>query len=176
MKPRVYLHADDGVWLQQGETNAIRKAAKRVQAATRDVRPMHILVVESFAGDPDVIGRGMQGEPGLYLTTALVREASTWEGLFRQGTWIPDDFMPVWQSVTPLEYTVAHEWGHTWDQRFGEDVLWREPDFPVRFMPEMVPYGFTEGEAYAEAFAEWFLTEGQTSNGAAKWYARKHGW
>lgn len=83
-------------------------------------------------------------------------------------------FMPAADDHGRLEYVLAHEWGHAIDHRddmeslvegLGDNSTW------------LSAYGLTSGrEAYAEAFAEWFLTKGHTDNKSAIMFAERYGW
>jgi hypothetical protein len=81
--------------------------------------------------------------------------------------------MPSSKSAGVLEYTVAHEWGHTQaavdDPKIDE--IFNAKD------PKMSSYGRTGSqEAYAEAFAEFSLTGGNTPNKTVQKYAATFGW
>jgi len=88
------------------------------------------------------------------------------------------NFMPVRTSVPLGEYVVTHEWGHVVDHsdedplaESWQNIVWQ------RNAKYLSIYGNTEySEGYAEAFAEWFLTKGQTTNVAAQAYAKEYGW
>lgn len=87
-------------------------------------------------------------------------------------------WMPVGEHVNPMQYVFAHEWGHVIDddaeaqkpgrQEFFERV---QRDYPMSRYAESSP-----AEAYAEAFAEWYLTTGNPLHPAADEYASEFGW
>lgn len=82
--------------------------------------------------------------------------------------------MPAYELVTALTYTVAHEWGHL------HQLQWCIEDSALlnsRRWRTMSEYGrISPVEGYAEAFAEWYLSEGTTANRAARRYAREYDW
>jgi hypothetical protein len=83
--------------------------------------------------------------------------------------------MPSAADVTGLRYVLTHEWGHVVTPKETERPALRAA-FEVygEFLSE---YGQTsEAEAYAEAFAEWVLTRGTTSNAGVQGYAKRFGW
>jgi len=91
----------------------------------------------------------------------------------------PVGFMPAARTTDPLVYTLTHEWGHALTPLDGISLtgnramrrVWRNNDFAFG------KYGRSSvHEGYAEAFAEWYLTRGLTTNAAAKAYAREFGW
>jgi hypothetical protein len=85
-------------------------------------------------------------------------------------------WMPVSHQVSLIDYVVAHEWGHAIAERVPEKIGQRR-DMAYFQRRHLSGYGNKEyDEAYAEAFAEWFLTRGQTTNEAAQAYAREFGW
>lgn len=79
--------------------------------------------------------------------------------------------MPSYATLENTErwrYVLAHEWGH---------IAHNGEDFDGREVGGMSDYGSSSvREAVAEAFAEWFMTRGQTDNPAARAYAAHHGW
>lgn len=102
------------------------------------------------------------------------------EAVFESGRkW--NSGMPSQASVPASKYVLAHEWGHslsTKEQADNRTVHRKAID-----SGELSRYG-TAGvtgvlaprEGYAEAFAEWSLTNGKTTNAAAKAYADEFGW
>jgi hypothetical protein len=85
-----------------------------------------------------------------------------------------DGFMPAQDDHSRWEYVLAHEWGHAIDHASPIDQLM------AQFSEGSVglsAYGqASPREAYAEAFAEWYLTKGHTTNNAALFYAEKFDW
>lgn len=85
-----------------------------------------------------------------------------------------DGAMPVAATTPPWLYTLVHEYGHASDTDlggFGEMLEW------MSLGAGLSVYGQTgPAEGYAEAFAEWILTQGRTSNPAARGYAEAHHW
>jgi hypothetical protein len=85
-----------------------------------------------------------------------------------------DGFMPAQDDHDRWEYVLAHEWGHAIDNASPLDQMLAQFDDHVHGLSA---YGESSPrEAYAEAFAEWYLTKGHTSNAAATFYANKFGW
>ena len=82
--------------------------------------------------------------------------------------------MPVAERTQGWAYTLVHEYGHASDPVMGqpiEFILWAGTS------KSLSQYGQTDpAEAYAEAFAEWILSKGHTTNVAARQYARMLGW
>jgi hypothetical protein len=83
--------------------------------------------------------------------------------------------MPASGNVSISQYVLAHEWGHAVnDEPFGAAPNYESAQARVAGMSD---YGKSSPyEAYAEAFAEWSLTGGKTTNVAAQQYARDYGW
>lgn len=94
--------------------------------------------------------------------------------------------MPVAQAHqhSPLTYILAHEYGHVLDIRDSEHAPWASDsageDMYWRMLGDIPQYAQTSehhyGEAFAEMFAEWWLSGGTTSNQAAHVYAKRFGW
>lgn len=96
------------------------------------------------------------------------------EEIFRDGAQQHDPgFMPSYKDKGVVDYTLTHEWGHARDNLSDGDSIkaWGES------MDGVSTYGlFSHREAFAEAFAEWNLSGGQTSNPSARAYAERYGW
>jgi len=107
------------------------------------------------------------------------------------GDPIPEGFsMPVGHSgpgqVEQWRYAMTHEWGHLIDPAARDRNLgapsYEGHQLVAQDMVEdwgeaLSRYGASSAmEAVAEAFAEWFLTRGQTTHEAAQAYAAWLGW
>jgi hypothetical protein len=84
-------------------------------------------------------------------------------------------FMPEKLSTKSVRYVITHEYGHALMFQHGHGGKAR------RLYGEKVSgmsfYGESDYlEAYAEAFAEWALSGGKTTNVAARRYAEEFGW
>lgn len=87
----------------------------------------------------------------------------------------PGHKMPSVADVTGLRYVLTHEWGHVVTPKQTEQAALRAA-FEV-YGEFLSGYGQTSAaEAYAEAFAEWVLTRGQSSNAGVQGYAKRFGW
>jgi hypothetical protein len=89
--------------------------------------------------------------------------------------------MPVSKGVPSALYVLAHEWGHAFPDK--DDARNKHVHKDAVAAGGMTRYGTvgdndhnTPAEGYAEAFAEWSLTNGQTTNPAAREYARRFKW
>jgi SPP1 gp7 family putative phage head morphogenesis protein len=93
-------------------------------------------------------------------------------------------FMPAAGSSSRVSYVLAHEWGHALEPHGPEDPVTGVTPGMIQLAnlrreqrDALSGYGrSTAHEGYAEAFAEWWLTRGQTTNPAAQAYAREFGW
>lgn len=90
--------------------------------------------------------------------------------------------MPVSKDVPSALYVLAHEWGHAFPEK--DDARNTHVHKDAVKAGGMTRYGKEGGEGpeghaaegYAEAFAEWSLTDGKTTNEAAQEYARRFHW
>ena len=86
------------------------------------------------------------------------------------------DVMPAGRdpNVSGFRYTATHEYGHGMQPRLGDAKL---EATHAAFKASLNPYGQkTPQEGFAEAFTEWTLSDGLTSNDAAIGYANAYGW
>lgn len=85
-----------------------------------------------------------------------------------------DGFMPAQDDNPRWLYAMAHEWGHAVDDADGLEQMmaaFSDDSYALSAYGNASPR-----EAYAEAFAEWYLTKGRTTNKAARYYAEKFEW
>lgn len=97
--------------------------------------------------------------------------------LVESGVFSGNVLMPSLKTVKPAVYVATHEYGHahanslTNEDRRSLDIMWSKHRGGLsaygRTMPE---------EAYAEAFAEWHVTNGSTTNADVRAYAEEYGW
>lgn len=87
---------------------------------------------------------------------------------------------PGWlmqRATTPdeaLRYTIAHEYGHTWEWGNLTDA---QIAFGKRNKAHLSEYAQENyHEAFAEAFADWYLSGGKSANPATQDYAARFGW
>lgn len=131
-------------------------------------RHMRIRVAASSEFGQGVGGETTLGTGSMYINENVL-ERDTWGG------------MPVSNNVSSGLYVLAHEWGHslsTVDEAREKHVH----DHAIE-AGGLTRYGRTgadgvraPAEGYAEAFAEWALTDGNTTNPAALVYAERFKW
>jgi hypothetical protein len=84
-------------------------------------------------------------------------------------------YMPTYYQYPNSIFTMTHEYGHMRDDRTEEQRT--ADDGMVAGLPGMSEYGKTSDyEGYAEAYAEWILSYGETTNEVALYFARKYNW
>jgi hypothetical protein len=95
----------------------------------------------------------------------------------------PEWSMPSAANVTPVQYNVAHEYGHVTALSGGElepatrNATQIAATSVDRAAGGLSKYGaMNSNEGYAEAHAEYSLTRGTTTNAAAQTYAKVAGW
>lgn len=85
------------------------------------------------------------------------------------------------QQENEMKFVTLHELGHSSERAYGH----QSPDMEVDYLAQMPKdvaltmsaYGKTKpSEAWAEAWAEWFATNGKTENKATIWFADKYEW
>ena len=91
--------------------------------------------------------------------------------------------MPVLLDNAQFKYTLTHEWGHHIDKGSplsGQDVTTTNA---IQRIKQQFPDAFKSGygqtkteEFYAENFAEYFLSEGKTTNEITQAMAKEFGW
>jgi hypothetical protein len=85
------------------------------------------------------------------------------------------------QQENQMKFVTLHELGHSSERAYGHQSPDMEVDYLAQ-MPEDVAatmslYGKSKpSEAWAEAWAEFFATNGNTQNKATLWFADKYEW
>lgn len=118
-------------------------------------------------------GRGVGGETTLGTGYMRINER-----VMKQDFW---PGMPVSKDVPSALYVLAHEWGHAFpDKESARDKHVHRDAIKAGGMTKYGTVGEDErnapAEGYAEAFAEWSLTDGKTTNKAAQEYAKRFHW
>jgi SPP1 gp7 family putative phage head morphogenesis protein len=84
-------------------------------------------------------------------------------------------------AENPVKYVTLHEMGHSSERAYGHQSPEQKLDY-LALMPDDVAvtvsqYGKSSpSETWAEAWAEYFNTDGKTQNKAALWFADKYEW
>jgi hypothetical protein len=147
------------------------------------------LIVDSIK-DPHTLGITTIGSPNIQLNWRLLMPDAKTPGYFQ-----PKNFMPSAATADPIQYTLAHEWGHALEpthrqHQAGEDIIVQmfnqataadaaaaEAEPPVA--PEMSEYAASDPEgheAFAEFFAEWYITPKHDWRGILRTFAEEFGW
>lgn len=101
------------------------------------------------------------------------------EKVLKQDFW---PGMPVSKGVPSALYVLAHEWGHAFpDKADARNTHTHKHAVDAGGMSRYGTQGGVDAEGhaaegYAEAFAEWSLSNGKTTNPAALEYAKAFGW
>jgi len=100
------------------------------------------------------------------------------EKVLTQETW---PGMPVSEKVSSSMYVLAHEWGHALSTpEEGREKHIHQTAIKAGGMTRYGTAGangvLAPAEGYAESFAEWALTHGETRNPAAQEYAKHFHW
>lgn len=120
--------------------------------------------------EPDRKMVSQQGRPSYGMTVRGEPSIRLSDELFSLPPGGDPRTMPTYDQHSPLEYILAHEWGHALDRRRpDQQQALSAPDMSVKGQD-------SPSEAYAEAFAEWHLSRGRTTNRAARIYAKEYGW
>jgi hypothetical protein len=122
----------------------------------------------------DQFGRGVGGETTISTGSMFVNERY----LDRDRVWRG---MPISSEFTASQYILAHEWGHSLSTKDEADEA-HTHNHAIE-AGGMTTYGthdhngvLTPREGYAEAFAEWSLSRGKTTNPATLVYAERFKW
>lgn len=128
--------------------------------------PGHLLV--HFTGDKLGVGAATSTPYGIMLAKEVTEGKN-----FSPG--FSSFFMPSAESVSKVRYHIAHEYGHALMQK--SENIGGPMNLHKEHKEHLSPYGqHDHKEGYAEAFADWHLTGGKTTNPATQAYAKKFGW
>lgn len=130
---------------------------------------MHISVAPPTQFETGVGGETTISTGSMFINEKYLAKNKVWAG------------MPVSKNVSAAQYILAHEWGHSLSTKDEADEA-HTHDHAID-AGGMTHYGTSDHagnraprEGYAEAFAEWSLSKGKTSNPAALVYAKKFKW
>jgi hypothetical protein len=156
----------------QVSARRIGQLAGRVQALAdtyppADGQSVNVVVTRAFT-DTGVDGMTTLGQGKIRLNAELYAQGSS------LGAKKPPWAMSVGSTVDAGDYVLAHEWGHAVTDPAAKAKLSRLRTANTDALSE---YGRTKREeAFAEAFAEYVLTGGATTNTAAQAYAKAFKW
>lgn len=145
------------------------------------LNPRQKMTIHVASNAGDAYGSALLGDAQIWLkpTTVMHVTPNKAERGFK---------MPAIGEVSQRRYTLAHEWGHTLDEgghftrtesiqnattkQIIEDLKneYRDTAFMSRYSGENTK------EFYAEMFAEFYLTNGQTNNALVQAMAKKFAW
>jgi phage portal protein BeeE len=152
----------NGSGLTSSQVREVQDAADDLLASLPLVRPYKVVV------NP----RGEHRDAG-HHTPGTVQ---IWADVFDGNDERPGHYMPSVDRVSYLQYVLTHEFGHAMDYRKDHpggqnDGIDREHERSLSGYSRQGSH-----EAYAEAFAEWVLTGGSSTNPAVREYADRYGW
>jgi len=125
------------------------------------VEELHLRVSPASRFDPNVYGETRLSTGDITLSGAAFIKRGHMGGV-----------MPVADATSRADYVIAHEWGHTQSPPIAKSKM------SQLFHTQKTSYygGTHDEEAFAEAWAEFHLTDGLTDNLAAQKYAKTFGW
>lgn len=155
--------------LTEEQRNTFLGYVDQLQTAAPTGRNMHIVIAPSAD-----FGEGVGGETTLATGYMRINDKT-----LKQSIW---PGMPVSKDVPSALYVLAHEWGHSFPNK--EEARNTDAHKHAVAAGGMTRYGTAGGtgaeghaaEGYAEAFAEWLLSGGKTTNKAAQSYAKQFEW
>lgn len=163
------IHWTDEVTVSDGQIEFLSRRVDQLQADHPIQGPISISVVpqRNMMGEQSSKARGqtLRGTGRIFLSELIFRPDAQQEG--------DAGFMPSYATHGVVDYTLTHEWGHALDHNDDSEAMhqWGQS------LDGVSEYGLlAPREAFAEAFAEWALTRGGTSNQSAKAYASRNGW
>jgi hypothetical protein len=155
---------------------------KYIQAVLSEVEQLNLtnprpnMVISVATAARNTYGSAVLGDAHINLAKSATVMKAFVIGSPEAGTYK----MPSLATVSQLRYTLAHEWGHAIDVARSEGAADREA-LVKRLYAEnpgfLSSYGKTKTtEAFAELFAEFYLTNGQTDNKLVQAFAKEFGW
>lgn len=155
--------------------DADRKAVIEIVEKLQTTNPKNRAFIHIEKESKTKYGWAYGGKSDLWITpkVAMSKEVGVSEGTFK---------MPIRKDVTQREYTLAHEWGHLIDN-IEDGVQVSTTKQAIDQIKKEFPNAFKSGysatnskEFYAEMFAEYWNSKGQTTNELVQAMAVKFGW
>lgn len=177
---RIVDATDDGITREQlqGIADEVWGLAQTYPPANPGTVTVTVKPPSAFLSSPD--GRGYEAGNTKAFTAHMELNELTLTDLTTSS-----NAMPVARRVPTWTYTIAHEYGHAFTSRADVDegdgkhvrLAFFKEWWLTTLAGGMSSYGASDPiEGYAEAFAEWSLTRGSTSNRAALSYAHRYRW
>ena len=158
-----------GLKLSEAERQMVLREVEKLQLANPKTR----VVVHIDKNASGKYGWAYGGKQDLWVTPKTITEPKRAEGTFK---------MPVTESVTQFEYTLAHEWGHLIDDITSGVQSPLRTNLILKLKAEY-PNAFKSGysgentkEFFAEMFTEYYRTGGKTPNLLVQAMAKEFGW
>jgi hypothetical protein len=181
------LTVDSSVHVTAHELATIKDSVSSLRGGFGSTKPMTVNVVGQAAVDAQAAlskqeavrgawGWAAQGGNNVTITPlSFTNEGITSYKAASRAEWIA----PASKDASLLQYTVAHEWGHTVATAGGAGGVTAQSILAEaeRAGTLISDYATTStAEAFAESFAEWWLTAGTTANVTVQQLARAEGW
>lgn len=134
-----------------------------------DVKVLNPKMVENLQGSKTVYGFAVVGSDTVYLNSRTA--GPTARKSFKEG----EDFNPGAGKISPVKYTIVHEYGHAKDTRSKSRSAATQAALDTHASPSK--YGRTkQTEAFAEAFTEHHFANGGPTSPLATALALSEGW
>ena len=135
-----------------------------------DVKVLNPKLMEGLSGSKGVYGFAVAGSGTVYLSSRTA--GPTARKAFKEG----DDFNPGAGKISPVKYTIVHEYGHAKDvARSKPRSAATQAALDTHASPSR--YGRTKhSEAFAEAFTEHHFANGGPTSPLATALAISEGW
>lgn len=185
------VHFNNSTKVSPAKKAITLKAVEDLRAKNPNQPPLEAFMGSGRAGyggraprrfGKNVRGYAVKGSPQIWVAPATMKPAETANHEYAAAK---GHFMPAGKGADPVRYVLAHEYGHTIDEKGSpgsvrtntavEQAL--RPNGSPTFNEDMSTYGkTTASESYAEAYAEWFMSDGQTTNPTVRKIAAAAGW
>jgi hypothetical protein len=180
----VYQNGPIEVQFYSAGANVLAKIQKDLLKEVEELQilnPREKMTIHVASNAGNAYGSALLGDAQIWLKPSTVTHVTPNKGELGFK-------MPVIGEVSQRRYTLAHEWGHTLDEGGSftrtesiQNAMTKQviEDFKKEFEGKafMSKYsGENTKEFYAEMFAEFYLTNGQTSNPLVQAMAKKFAW
>lgn len=176
------VHFNNSTKVTPAKKKVVLETVESLRSKYADKPPLTVYVGSGRAGydgkpkrfGARVGGYAILGQPNIWVAP---RSLQTSHQVNQEKSIAAGWHMPAGAGVDSVAYVLAHEYGHTIDRPGHHSPEAMAAISGPEARSHLSTYGKSNtAEAYAESHAEWFLSDGKTTNPTVRALAKAEGW